>query len=299
MAIEFVITLPWSEEKQNKLIGQGHYLSEPYNLFRKTHTGAQEQLQFKVEVVRMSTWNMLNGFAVRLHCLQGQNITVWWSYKVKGRAELSVVDKAVFPRPGYIDIGDARVADGALHKDIFSQNQVLYSRNKYGGESYFSLEVLVKVQEEQDEQSVEEKRNVSIQDDIVNDLSNLFKSSDTADVHLICQGTKFPCHRLLLAARSSVFKTMFFGQGDYKEGKEGQVTIDEFEPQEIKQLLRFIYCGECEFKEVDPWHILALSDMYDVQMLNKVCCQVLAIKYMGCFHFSCVDLNVLLISYRS
>ncbi len=274
MTTECMLTLPWSEEKQKKLDKDGYFFSEPFNLFRKTHTGDKEHLQFKVEIVKMPTINIAYvRYAMLLHCLKGQNVTVLWSYHDKSHREPSVVDKVVFPVPGIVYAGDAKrpkrlLYGGALHKEAGGS---IYDMN--------NLEVHVKVEEQ--EESIDKKKNVSIQDDIVKDLNNLFNSSDTADVHLVCKGMKFPCHRLLLAARSSVFKTMFFSQVDYKESEEGQVTMDEFEPNEVKQFLRFIYCGECDFKDVDPWHILALADMYDVQMLNKICCQcqVLVINF--------------------
>ncbi len=134
-----------------------------------------------------------------------------------------------------------------------------------------SLCVKIKVEEEQD-------KEVSVQDDLVNDLNNMLISSDTADAHLVCLGKKFPCHRSLLAARSSVFKTMFFGLGDYKEGKTRKVTIKEFQPDEIEQFLSFVYTGDCDFSKVDTWQILALADKYDVPVLRRICCKVNLIR---------------------
>ncbi len=113
------------------------------------------------------------------------------------------------------------------------------------------------------------------QKDLAEDLGNMLDSGDTADVLLVCGDTKFPCHRSLLAARSSVFKTMFYGKGNFKERKTGQVVIEEFKPEEVKQFLKFIYVGECNFSEVDPWQILAMADKYDVQGLKKTCGLVL------------------------
>ncbi len=115
---------------------------------------------------------------------------------------------------------------------------------------------------------------LSNKDDILKDVGSMLDSGDTADVHLVCGDTEFPCHRSLLAARSSVFKTMFYGKGDYKESKTGQVTLEEFKPEEVKQFLQFVYTGDCDFTEVDPWQILALSHMYEVEMLKKTCGQV-------------------------
>ncbi len=275
MSLEATITIPWTEEKRRKLIESDtkSIMSDPIDLSRKTHTGAQEKLQFKVEVAVIPANNQC---IVLLHCVKGQNVTVLWSYKDECSAdEERVEDKVHFNWLGRHKNELGRIAyGGAMHKQIFHKSKLFDQFTHH----YSNLEVHIKVQEEQARQILTKKKKVSGPEDIVKDLSNMLNSDDTADVYLISQGSKFPCHRALLAARSSVFKTMFFGKGDYAERKTGQVTLDEFKPQEVKQFLRFIYTGDCIFGGVvDPWQILALADMYDVQMLNKTCRQVLTV----------------------
>ncbi len=84
--------------------------------------------------------------------------------------------------------------------------------------------------------------DVRVMKDTLEDFGLMLDSGDNADVHLVCGDASFPCHKSLLAARSPVFKAMFFGPGNYKEGNNGgQVVIEDFEPAEVKQFPRFIY----------------------------------------------------------
>ncbi len=145
-----------------------------------------------------------------------------------------------------------------------------------------SSELNIPIEEEEQEQKKIRPlcwRSVSlrdVKDDALQDFGHMLSSNDTADAQLVCRDTKFPCHRSVLAARSSVFKAMFYGPGKFKESKKNcRVVIEEFQPEEVKQFLRFVYSGVCDFKEVDPWHILTLADKYDVEMLNKFSCQVI------------------------
>ncbi len=249
---------------------------------RDTATGDQEELQFKVDIVNLSMTGHQK-YALILHCLEGHDIKVQWSYKKEGSHEWSVMDKVVFVKPGFHDVGgygwnwkQKLDSCGALHKQTVSSMDMLFEQSEVQVDR---LLVKLKIEEEKDQKEQEERREeageyASIQEDLIEDLSKMFISSETADIRLVCQGKKFPCHRSILAGRSSVFKTMFFGWGEYMECKDGQVIIEDFQPDEIEQFLSFVYSGECNFSKVDAWQILALADKYDMAMLNEVCCRV-------------------------
>lgn len=56
-----------------------------------------------------------------------------------------------------------------------------------------------------------------------------------------CGGKVFPCHKLIMSARSPVFKAMFVVQ--MKESKSGKVTIEDIKPEIMTEMLHFIYTG--------------------------------------------------------
>ena len=66
----------------------------------------------------------------------------------------------------------------------------------------------------------------------------------TSDVVLIVQGDRLPAHRAILAARSPVFKPMFFGS--MRESSAQEVEVSTFAAATMRLLLRFMYAGAIE-----------------------------------------------------
>lgn len=79
------------------------------------------------------------------------------------------------------------------------------------------------------------------------DLKQAFQSGWRSDATLKCGGTDIKAHRLILAARSPVFKAMF--EHEMQEEAQGIVEIDEIEPSVMRDLVAFLYTGECS---LDP-----------------------------------------------
>ena len=57
-----------------------------------------------------------------------------------------------------------------------------------------------------------------------------------ADITLICQGKKFPAHKLILAARSDVFSRMFQHQ-ETKEALSKEVEMRDTDPENVSKFL--------------------------------------------------------------
>ncbi len=280
--VVFVSVAQLQNLQQNKSVT---FRSDPLIRTKNMLSGVQvqEQLQFDVEILPMKKGSSCS--AVLLHCVKGKDVTVNWSYKCVNSlthtaGQRPVVDTAVFTQPGYHSFKDdlnnvVQQAGGVWHKQTCDAS------------SLFSLYVHLEVQEQDKTTMPNRVSPGDVMKDALEDFGHMLDSGDNADAHLVCGDASFPCHRSLLAARSTVFKTMFFSQGNFLEGQNGQVVIEEFEPNEVKQFLRFVYSGKCDFNEVDPWQVLTLADKYDVKMLNQVCCQVIKVNQMlGVCHSS-------------
>ena len=82
-----------------------------------------------------------------------------------------------------------------------------------------------------------------------------------------CDGKEFPCHRVFLAARSTVFKVMF--DSDMKEAKENRMKMD-FSAFIIDNFLSFIYGHKIdpEILLTNNKFFLDLAEAYNIEMLK-------------------------------
>ncbi|XP_047083364.1 BTB/POZ and MATH domain-containing protein 2-like [Lolium rigidum] len=110
---------------------------------------------------------------------------------------------------------------------------------------------------------------------------DLLDSMDGADVAFHVGGEKFLAHRIVLAARSSVFKAELLGT--MKEKTDRPIEIGDMEPDVFKSLLHFIYTdslpvlglasnqGESRRDVVMAGHLLVAADRYNISRLKLIC----------------------------
>ena len=73
------------------------------------------------------------------------------------------------------------------------------------------------------------------------DIFSISKMDQFSDVTVICKGQEFCCHKLILAARSPVFKTML-GK-DMLEKNKNVINIEDSNPDSVRAMLDHIYTG--------------------------------------------------------
>ncbi|WVZ94475.1 hypothetical protein U9M48_040362 [Paspalum notatum var. saurae] len=113
---------------------------------------------------------------------------------------------------------------------------------------------------------------------IAEQLGHLLDAEEGVDVTFSVDGETFVAHKILLAARSPVFKAELFGA--MKEAKEQLVTIQDMQPVVFKALLHFIYTdslphmdgreGNGNHKDMLQ-HLLVAADRYAVDRMKVVC----------------------------
>ncbi|KQJ89147.1 hypothetical protein BRADI_4g23767v3 [Brachypodium distachyon] len=104
---------------------------------------------------------------------------------------------------------------------------------------------------------------------------------EAADVTFLVGGQKFTAHRIVLAARSSVFKAELFGA--MKENSGDTIEINDMEADVFKSLLHFIYTDSVSVLEMDSnmgeahedvfmaGHLLVVADRYNIERLKLIC----------------------------
>ena len=96
-----------------------------------------------------------------------------------------------------------------------------------------------------------------------------------ADFVFKVENEKIAAHRVILAARSTVFAAMF--QCDMKENKTNETEIEDMTPAAFRALLRFIYTGHCEVGNLAE-QLLIAANKYDIQDLKEICVKELRMK---------------------
>jgi speckle-type POZ protein len=113
--------------------------------------------------------------------------------------------------------------------------------------------------------------------DLSHNFGKLLETAEEADVTFDVKGEVFPAHKIVLAARSPVFKAELYGP---MRGKPGQnITVEEMEPPVFKALLHFIYTDSLlsmdnldgvENKDMVK-HLLVAADRYAMERLKTEC----------------------------
>jgi speckle-type POZ protein len=113
--------------------------------------------------------------------------------------------------------------------------------------------------------------------DLSHNFGKLLETAEEADVTFDVKGEVFPAHKIVLAARSPVFKAELYGP---MRGKPGQnITVEEMEPPVFKALLHFIYTDSLlsmddldgdETKDMIK-HLLVAADRYAMERMKIEC----------------------------
>ncbi|XP_065199797.1 kelch repeat and BTB domain-containing protein 3-like [Planococcus citri] len=100
----------------------------------------------------------------------------------------------------------------------------------------------------------------------INDLrlENLF-----CDVCFNVNGTIMPCHRLVLAAASPYFKTMF--NGNFKESNSGTITINDIETETFEEILNAVYTANIRLHPSNAYFILRSSHLLQLEIIEDAC----------------------------
>ncbi|OEL15728.1 BTB/POZ and MATH domain-containing protein 1 [Dichanthelium oligosanthes] len=112
--------------------------------------------------------------------------------------------------------------------------------------------------------------------DLSVNLGKLLESEEGADVKFIVQGEIFAAHKIVIAARSPVFKAELYGP--VGEGNRECITIEDMQALVFKALLHFIYTDSLpamedlgsDDKEMLK-HLLVAADRYAMERLKLIC----------------------------
>ena len=88
-------------------------------------------------------------------------------------------------------------------------------------------------------------------------MKSLCLNDDLSDMKIVCDGTEFPCHKLILSARSDVFKAMFKSDLKFIKNEEYTLEILDISAETMKTFLQFIYKDDVEVEDIDQNLLIA------------------------------------------
>lgn len=98
---------------------------------------------------------------------------------------------------------------------------------------------------------------------------------ELTDVTLVCGDKTFPCHRLVLAALSEYFRTLFrFGMAD--SSSPPTVNLDQFQPDVVGTVVEILYGQRCDTLTNDKrelGRLMEAADFLQIKFLFDFCCQ--------------------------
>lgn len=110
------------------------------------------------------------------------------------------------------------------------------------------------------------------------DLVQMYEESTLCDIEVLCtvgRVQRFCAHRMVLAARSAVFKAMF--RTDMREKRAGLVILEDVSSDAVKCMLDFAYKDACpHLDEACVLDTLQLANKYNIVGLQDICLDFMA-----------------------
>lgn len=117
--------------------------------------------------------------------------------------------------------------------------------------------------------------------DLSENFGELLEKGEGSDVTFVVGGEKIAAHKIILAARSSVFKAELYGQ--MKEKRARRVTVEDMQPDVFRGLLHFIYTDSLpdmdDLSDDDYYEMIRLllvaADRYAMDRMKLQCESIL------------------------
>ncbi|XP_041824665.1 kelch-like protein 40b [Melanotaenia boesemani] len=100
-------------------------------------------------------------------------------------------------------------------------------------------------------------------------LCDLLENDKLVDCVLKIKDKEFPCHRLVLCACSSYFRSIFLS--DLEESKKREIVLEDVEPGVMGLVLKYLYTSKINVTEQNVQDIFAVANMYQIPSIFTVC----------------------------
>lgn len=105
--------------------------------------------------------------------------------------------------------------------------------------------------------------------ELVDNLHRFRNENLFTDISIYVDGVEFPCHKVILCASSTYFRTMF--TCDLKESRLGKVYLENMSPWTMKRLLDYVYTGKIEINLANVIDLLNAALLFELNQLVDKC----------------------------
>ncbi|XP_065204069.1 speckle-type POZ protein B-like [Planococcus citri] len=113
----------------------------------------------------------------------------------------------------------------------------------------------------------------NIESSLSRDLGRIRIDEHYSDTTISVKGKNYAVHKVILAARSSVFHAMF--KSRMQESKENHIIITDIDSDIFEEMLHYIYTGKANNLKVLAYELFSVADKYDLKHLKTICEQAL------------------------
>ncbi|XP_030045763.1 kelch-like protein 40 [Microcaecilia unicolor] len=100
-------------------------------------------------------------------------------------------------------------------------------------------------------------------------LKDMLDHNKFVDCVLKIKGKEFPCHRLVLAACSPYFRTIFLSE--LEEHKKKEISLDDVDPEVMGKILHYLYTSEIEITDQNVQDIFSVANLFQIPSIFTVC----------------------------
>lgn len=144
--------------------------------------------------------------------------------------------------------------EGCFNRNINHEHDTFYRFDNYGSEFMSFRSVF---------------RPAISESSLSEDLQLSFLNNEFSDLKIVCNGEKFDCHRVILAARSPVFRAML--QNGFTEGTCKEINLDILSSQTVKDMLYYMYCDKIDNLKENTVELFKVADQYQIDNLKERC----------------------------
>uniref|UniRef100_A0A0D9X5J8 BTB domain-containing protein n=1 Tax=Leersia perrieri TaxID=77586 RepID=A0A0D9X5J8_9ORYZ len=233
-----------------------------------------------------------NGAKKQSPSIMGNRITVYLEFlgkncKVRAVYDIRLVNQDTGLRESICSSSVPRMFSNnrrfGPQKRVFMCRRTLeWEQSGYIRDDHFTIECVLTVVNEPKVSNATGRSGIEVPpSDISNHLGKLLQDEERFDVNFIVGGEKIAAHKLVVAARSSVFKAELYGE--MKEKGAQCLIVEDMQPDVFRALLHFIYNDSLpDMDDVDDNEyiemirlLLEAADRYAMDRMKLMCESIL------------------------